>query len=377
MNIKDLFELMNVTLRRLNNIRRWTGYQTEGRYDEISKQALNWIICFVWATSVEGKGVVVKWERFPKIAIYRAIQKGFVNYDVPEYILKEICEMGGLDFEETFRKVTFEIIAEKLNPDAAEWISTGEATLEENIYKASTKIATLLELNEVQKHVNGEYWDNHQEIIKSLAKYSEIPFYEELTNTKGNYFKLFKEISKLRNQNRWAAYSYNVECSVLGHLFDTAIFAYLMALEKGAKEREATKHFFIGLFHDVPEVFTRDIPSPIKDKIPGFRELTEQYEMLMMEQNVYPYVSDEVEKALKGIMMENDENANFKSLIKGADYLSAIAEIHRQYMDPEFSRAAERQMQQFEDNSGKRIEITKSAMDMCHRLMKQIEGEGV
>lgn len=370
MNIKDLFEPMNVTLRRLNNIRRWTGYQTEGRYDEISKQALNCIICFILATEVEASGKIIKWERFPKIAMYRAFQKAYVNFDTPEPILKKICAIGNIQFEETFKKVTFDIILERTNSDIAVWISEGEATLEEDIYKAATKIATLLELNEVQKHVNGEYGTNYQEIINSMIKYSNIPCFDKLSDTKGDYFKVFKEISKLRNQNRWAAYSYNVECSVLGHLFDTAIFAYLMAIEKGEKERKAAQYFFMGIFHDVPEAFTRDIPSPIKDKIPGFRELTEQYEMKMMEQEVYPYVSEDVEIALKKVMMEDKENAEFKPLLKGADYLSATSEIWRQYMDPTFAETMVRQGNQF--SSDGKVQVTESAKKLYEKMLKSL-----
>ena len=128
MNIKDLFEPMNVTLRRLNNIRRWTGYQTEGRYDEISKQALNCIICFILATEVEASGKIIKWERFPKIAMYRAFQKAYVNFDTPEPILKKICAIGNIQFEETFKKVTFDIILERTNSDIAVWISEGRVS---------------------------------------------------------------------------------------------------------------------------------------------------------------------------------------------------------------------------------------------------------
>ena len=86
----------------------------------------------------------------------------------------------------------------------------------------------------------------------------------------------------------------------------------------------------MGIFHDVPEAFTKDIPSPIKDKIPGFRKLTEIYELKMMEKNVYPFVSEVCVKALKGIMFEESDNADFKALMKGADYMSAISEIWRQ-----------------------------------------------
>ena len=329
MTIKNI-KAINEVFKRLNNLRRWTEFITEGKYDEISKQSLNCAISFVLATEAEERGETIIWERFPKIALYRSFQKAYVNYDTPEHILKEICDLGSIPFTKAFGEVTARTIEELTDASFVTWLSQGCGTIEEAIYQAATKIGTFLELKELQRHMNGDYEIKYQEIVKSMAKYEDIPGFVDLSNAQSGYFKVFESISKLRNQNRWAAYSYLVDCSVLGHLFDTAIFAYLMALEKGEEETVATKCFFMGIFHDVPEAFTRDIPSPIKDKIPGFRELTEKYELKMMERYVYPYVSETVANSLKGVMFEESDNAKFKKLMKGADYMSAVSEIWRQ-----------------------------------------------
>ena len=329
MKIENL-KAINKVFKRLNNLRRWTAFITEGKYDEISKQALNCCVCFMLATEAEKEGVSVKWDRFPKIAIYRAFQKAYVNYDTPEHILKEICALGGIPFSKAFRDVTFTVIAERTDSDFANWLSEGCGTTEERIYKAATKIATFLELKEIQKNVNGSYAIKYEEIVKSMIKYEDIPGFNSFSDTDSKYFKVFEEISKLRNQNRWAAYSYIVDCSVLGHLFDTGVFAYLMALEKGKTEELATKCFFMGIFHDVPEAFTKDIPSPVKDKIPGFRSLTEKYEMQKMEEFFYPCVSEKVQEAVKELMSMHDSDNSIRALIKGADYMSAVSEIWRQ-----------------------------------------------
>ena len=363
--IKNLKQI-NEVFKRLNNLRRWTEFATEERYDEISKQALNCCICYILATEAEAKGVDIKWERFPIIALYRAFQKAYVNYDTPEHILRDICELGGLPFEQVFRRATFEVIAELTDEAFASTLEQGCGTAEEEIYKAATKIATLIELKEIKHNVNGDYDKKYDEVIKSMLKYEHIPGFTNLSDKDGNYFKLFSKISKLRNQNRWAAYSYRVSCSVLGHLFDTGIFAYVMALEEGLSEEIATKCFFMGIFHDIPEAFTKDIPSPIKDRIPGFRELTEKYELQMMEKNVYPLVSDEVKLALQKIMFEEEGNEEFKTLMKGADYMSAVSEIWRQRQDNQFSRAMLNHGKKFENGIAK---ITDSAETLYKELM--------
>lgn len=373
MEIKNL-KAINEVFKRLNNLRRWTEFSAEARYDEISKQALNCCICFILAVEAENRGVTINWERFPKIAVYRAFQKAYVNYDTPEHILKEICDLGDVAFEKAFGDVTYQTIAELTDEKFADYLKDGCGTVEEKVYRGATKIATFLELKEFQRNINGEYAKKYQELIKSMVKYEEIPGFIEISEPESEYFNVFHSISKLRNQNRWAAYSYLVDCSVLGHLFDTAVFAYIMAIEKGYTESMATKCFFMGIFHDIPEAFTKDIPSPIKDKIPGFRELTERYELCMMEQHVYPFVPEETAKALKDIMFEDVDNAEFKTLMKGADYMSAVSEIWRQLKagtrDDSFVDAISGHQQKFQTGVA---EITPSTERLLHEIVTYAE----
>ena len=267
--------------------------------------------------------------------MFRAFQKVYVNYDTPEHILKEICSLGEIDFNKQFNYATLKIISKKTSKEFANWLQASQETYEETIYRAATKIATLLELKEIRTSINGDYSLKYREIIESMENYQSIPGFLEMSNEESQCFEAFRSVSKLRNQNRWAAYSYSVSCSVLGHLFDTAIFAYLMALEKYHSDEIATKCFFMGIFHDIPEAFTRDIPSPIKDGIPGFRELTEKYELECMKRRFYPKLitaSGVLPDAVKSIMFEEEENFKYKAIMKGADYMSATSEIVRQFM---------------------------------------------
>lgn len=312
---------------RLNCLRRWTDFATQQKYNELSKQALNVMIAFFIAKTAEESGKAICYEQFPKIAITRAFTKVYVYFDTPEHKLNEICELSGISKKE-FERVTVDIIAEKTDEDFAEFITHGIGEYELRIFKAATKIATYIELSE-QKTGLTEL-SKFQEIERSLDKYMDIPGVREYTDTESPIYNLFRKLSKLRNQNRWATSCYNVECSVLGHLFDTAVFAYLMALdEKDFDEEYATKMFFMGIFHDIAEVWTKDIPSPIKDRIPGFRKATEQYEKECLNKYLYAVVPDYLAKALREVMFEDESNAAYKKKVKEADYLSADCECYR------------------------------------------------
>ena len=66
-----------------------------------------------------------------------------------------------------------------------------------------------------------------------------------------------------------------------------ALLSYLFSLEIGACPRRSYNNFFTGLFHDLPEVLTRDIISPVKRSIKGLTRLIKEYEREQMEEEVY------------------------------------------------------------------------------------------
>ncbi len=92
---------------------------------------------------------------------------------------------------------------------------------------------------------------------------------------------------QLRFQIRWANVHRTPRTSVLGHSLFVACIAYFLSLQVGACRKRVINNFFTGLFHDLPEVLTRDIISPVKRSIEGLDTLIKAYEKEMMEQEFY------------------------------------------------------------------------------------------
>lgn len=92
---------------------------------------------------------------------------------------------------------------------------------------------------------------------------------------------------QLRFQARWANLHRVPKTSVIGHSLFVALLSYLFSLEVGACSRRCINNYFTGLFHDLPEVLTRDIISPVKRSVEGLRDLIKQYEKEQMEKEVY------------------------------------------------------------------------------------------
>ena len=86
----------------------------------------------------------------------------------------------------------------------------------------------------------------------------------------------------------------------------------------------------MGIFHDIAETWTHDVPSPIKDKIEGYRAATEEHESQMLEEQMYPKLASlGLDEATRNIMFEDKSNIKYRKFIKSADYLSADSECWR------------------------------------------------
>jgi putative hydrolase of HD superfamily len=95
-------------------------------------------------------------------------------------------------------------------------------------------------------------------------------------------------VGQLSFQKRWAQSPRIPQTSVLGHLLFVSVVADWLSLEIGACPRRAYNDFFGGLFHDLPEVLTRDIVSPVKASVEGLETLIRRYERDAMESRIFP-----------------------------------------------------------------------------------------
>ncbi len=108
-----------------------------------------------------------------------------------------------------------------------------------------------------------------------------------LVNVGSNPFARVANLcGQLRFQIRWSQTARVPETSVLGHMFIVAVIAYLMSIEQGLSKARAVNNFFSGLFHDLPELLTRDIINPVKTSVKELPEIIHQYEKDELERRI-------------------------------------------------------------------------------------------
>ncbi|MDR3358501.1 MAG: HD domain-containing protein [Desulfovibrio sp.] len=98
---------------------------------------------------------------------------------------------------------------------------------------------------------------------------------------------LANHCGQLRFQIRWTKAPRIPATSVLGHMFVVAALAYFFSLSVNACRARAVNNFFCGLFHDLPELLTRDIISPVKRSVSILPSILKEYEGEELERRIF------------------------------------------------------------------------------------------
>ena len=129
-----------------------------------------------------------------------------------------------------------------------------------------------------------------EEIESRIKDHFDLASVKDIVGTRKCY-DFIDLCGQLRFQQRWAQTPRIPKTSVMGHMYIVAILAYIFSLETGSGERRKYNNFFCGLFHDLPEVLTRDIVSPVK-KNTGIEELIKEYEGVQVKEKILPLLPE-------------------------------------------------------------------------------------
>jgi len=217
-----------------------------------------------------------------------------------------------------------------------------------------------------------------QDLQEKQERYSGLRGMGQLRK-EARYRDFIDLCGQLRFQARWANLHRIPKTSVIGHSLFVAILSYLFSLEIRACDRRCSNNYFTGLFHDLPEVLTRDIISPVKRSVEGLSELIKQYEKEQMEKEIYGLIPKEwhrevrtfTEKEFDSIitfkgrrkkLSSNEINEKYNSdiynprdgvLAKAADSLAAFIEAYVAIRNGSYSREFQEAKLAFKDTYGR------------------------
>ncbi len=186
------------------------------------------------------------------------------------------------------------------------YFSSADDTINKRVLSAAHFYATRWEFDIIERANPSGYeipsikgvLQQKQERYYDLAGIQQLALY-------GKYRNFIDLCGQLRFQYRWSHINMIPRTSVLGHMLIVAILSYLFSLRLGACPKRCFNNYFTGLFHDLPEVLTRDIISPVKRSIEGLDSLIKAYEKEQMDKEVFKLIPGEWHREMK--MFTEDE----------------------------------------------------------------------
>lgn len=154
----------------------------------------------------------------------------------------------------------------------------------------------------------------------------------------------FAMFSRMKNIDRWALMRNTRKESLAAHSFEVSAIAHCLAVignRRLGKSYNADRAAAIGLYHDMPEILTGDMPTPVKyynEEIRGaFGRIESAAQRAILET-----LPEDLREDFAPLVRP-DETAALYKLVKAADKLSALIKCveERNSGNSEFLRAEE------------------------------------
>ena len=161
----------------------------------------------------------------------------------------------------------------------------------------------------------------------------------------GTESHFFAYISKIRWVIRWGLKRNAIPENVMEHSWEVSTIAHVMALignQRFGKEYDANLVATTALYHDVSEVITGDMPTPIKYHSRGMQKAFKEVE-IQAERELLSLLPADLRDNFEPLLVSSCVPNYVKDLIKGADTIAAYLKCQAELKagNNEFSKAAE------------------------------------
>ena len=132
--------------------------------------------------------------------------------------------------------------------------------------------------------------------------------------------------SRMKYINRWALMRNTASENISEHSNDVAAIAHALAVIKNLRyggKLNPERAAFLGLYHDMPEIITGDMPTPVK-----YHSTEMRSEFLKVEEmacnRLLSMLPEDMRKYYESALFPEEEDEYLWKLVKAADKLSAL-----------------------------------------------------
>ncbi len=301
------------------HMRRWNDHLRPVEFIELDKQAHKAVIAWALARYEESEnGAEIDWRMIIEGGMFEFMQRVILTdlkppvfhrikrnkgEELQEFVVSELSAIPGVDsaMMEAFRS----------------YFDVDTFSLERRVLNAAHYLATDWEFRIVYEYNPRLYGieDTRRAIDLQIEDhYDLVGVQRTLLGKKSAGFVDFT--GQLRFQSRWARSPRSPMTSVLGHSLMVALMAFLISNNAGDCPRRMYNNFYTALFHDLPEVLTKDIISPIKRNIGGLQEILDGYERELVEDRLLPLLPSRWHPGMRYLLFEPGTN---KAMVSGEE----------------------------------------------------------
>ncbi len=321
------------------NMHRWNDHLSPVDLTEMDKQAHKAAISWVLGKFEEKAGNDIDWRKLIEHQMFSFIQRSVMT-DLKPQVFHRITQ-------ERREDVNVFVIGEfdRLVPDSdpefrkrfVRYLEDDPRSREDDIIRAAHYLATRWEFNLIYDSNRSLYGIDitRQEIDEQIDQHKDLMGVREIVKDRSPTFNFVDLIGQLRFQQRWARMPRIPKTAVLGHSLLVANAMFLHDLDAKVSDRQIYNDYYTGLFHDLPEVLTKDVITPIKVNVSGLATLLDEYERDLVEEKIMPLIDPEWRDEFRFMVYDPFSNMDDDRFgirdgynLKTCDLLGAFMEAH-------------------------------------------------
>lgn len=135
----------------------------------------------------------------------------------------------------------------------------------------------------------------------------------------------FAMVSRLKYIDRWALMRNSINENLAEHSLEVAMISHALCTignKRLGKHLDADRAAMIGMYHDVSEIITGDMPTPVKYLNPEIKSAYKDVEK-KADERMLSLLPEDLREEYESVLMPSDDFSYEKKLVKGADKLSA------------------------------------------------------
>jgi len=323
-----------------STMQRWTDHARPISFTILGKHAHMMTAAWVYGRCLVCRGQAIDWPKLIDYGVFELLRKAVLT-DIKSQVFRGLNRnrksrdalMGHVEgsLRDDLRAVSigfFEDFVTYFREEADDPDSLG---VEYQLLRCVSNYATRWEYDIISKVDTVHYiGDTRKMLDDEEAQYEKYAPQATDGVAPAQLAELLHLCGRLRFQDRWAQTPIIPRRPVLDHQLMVAALTHLSTRDMSMEGPRTNNNFFGALFHDLGEILTRDIVSPVKNISSRVQEVIDHYEADEFEKHIAPLVPDGWKSDLRRMVLKPFTNKDDYDgdLVKVCDNFAAFLEAY-------------------------------------------------